>query len=64
MAKEIKVRFAFERSTKGAHRYQEIDAKGNVIDKLEDTVIGTLYIRKSALGDTPTTNLEVNIVGK
>lgn len=55
----IKVKFKFERSTKGTHKYQEVDAKGNV--KENDYVIGGLYLRKSAIGDTPPPTVEVTV---
>lgn len=64
MAKELKVRFVFERSTKGAHRYQEVDAKGAPVEGMDGAAIGTLYLRKSAIGDEPAKNLEVTIIGK
>jgi hypothetical protein len=43
----IEVRLMFEKETKGALRYQEIDEKGEVIEQAW-AKIGTLYMRKSA----------------
>jgi hypothetical protein len=43
----IDVRFRFERETKGALRYAEIDDKGEVIEQAWAKV-GTMYLRKSA----------------
>ena len=42
-------KFQFERETSGAVRFQEIDAKGEVVE-LAFATIGTLYLRKTALG--------------
>lgn len=47
MEKELE--FKFERETKGAVRYFEVDDEGRKIDNIQDAVIGTIYIRKSAL---------------
>lgn len=47
MKKTIKM--VLERETKGAVRYMEVDASGNQLE-LQDSTIGTLYIRKTALG--------------
>jgi len=60
MEKEIK--FKFERETKGAVRYMEVDDKGN---KAEEYSIGTLYVRKSTLGDKlpPPKTITVTIKG-
>ena len=37
--------FVHETSTKGAHRYQEVDDKGQPLE-MSEAKIGTLYIRK------------------
>lgn len=56
MAKEIKVKFVHERSTKGAHRYQEVDKDGKTLTTSDDAVVGSLYLRKSKIGeDAPKT---------
>lgn len=60
----MKVLFDFEYETKGAVRYQEIDADGNPLKIGKGASIGTLYIRKEAL---PTNfqrrlNVEINIL--
>jgi hypothetical protein len=47
----LTVAFAFARETKGALRYEEIDAHGNPLPIEAGAQIGTLYIRKSALKD-------------
>lgn len=47
MEKELE--FKLERETKGAVRYFEVDDEGRRIDNIQDAVIGTVYIRKSAL---------------
>ena len=43
----IEAKFTFERETKGAIRYQEIDAKGAIIEQ-PWCKVGALYLRKSA----------------
>lgn len=45
----IKIKFALERETKGAVRFQEVDGKGAALDIADGAQIGTLYVRKSAL---------------
>ncbi len=52
--------FEYEKSTKGAHRYREVDDDGKEI-QIVDSVIGVLYVRKSALGETPIKRLHVEI---
>ena len=56
--------FQFERSTKGAHRLQELDAASNVVGPADGAWIGTLYVRKSAVGAEPpmALRLEVSII--
>ena len=58
----ITVRFQFERETKGALRFQEVDADGKVIEQAWSRV-GTIYLRKSALerGVPFPLNLDVTI---
>ena len=46
MAK-FKVIFKFEKETKGALRYEEVDEKGEAIEQAW-AKIGSLYLRKSA----------------
>jgi len=45
--------FQFRNSTKGAHRYEEIDLQGTVLKMSEGAKIGTMYIRKSAMPEAP-----------
>ncbi len=54
------VNFAFEKSTKGAHRFKEVDGDNNPIEYTE-AAIGTLYIRKSFFGDNAPKSLTVDI---
>lgn len=51
---DLKIVFEYERSTKGAHRYQE---------KAEATepIVGTLYVRKWAVGNDAPEKLTVVI---
>lgn len=47
------VALQLEKETKGALRYQEVGPSGAPVE-LADAVIGTLYVRKSAMeGKTP-----------
>jgi hypothetical protein len=48
----IEMRFKLEKETKGALRYQEVDEKGEVIERAW-AKIGTLYVRKSAFERGP-----------
>lgn len=41
--------FAFEKETKGAVRYHEIDKSGKVLESPDEYVVGTLYVRKHVL---------------
>jgi hypothetical protein len=59
----MRIRFQFERDTKGALRYAEVDDDGKLIEQAWATV-GSLYIRKSSLkrGDPFPRELNVPIV--
>ena len=46
----ITAKFVLERETKGAVRYQEVDASGNPLE-MTAAKIGTLYIRKITFGN-------------
>ena len=48
----LTVQFKFLASTKGAHRYVEMDSQGNEL-KMNEAQIGALYVRKSAMPDAP-----------
>lgn len=56
------VRMALERETKGAVRYNEVDAEGAPVDK-DAAVLTNLYIRKSALQGAAPAKLTVTIEG-
>ncbi len=45
----MRVLFEYEKSTKGAHRYKEVDDESQPIKINEGAQIGTLYIRRTAL---------------
>ena len=51
---ELHVVFEYERSTKGTHRYQEIP-------ETTEPIIGTLYIRKWAVGENAPDRLSLTI---
>jgi hypothetical protein len=42
--------FAFDQSTTGAHRFKELTEEGGLA-KQDEALVGTLYLRKSAVGD-------------
>lgn len=44
----IQIEFVFERETKGAVRYQQVDASGSPING-DDALVGTMYVRKAKL---------------
>lgn len=50
----VTAHFMFERATPGTNRYMEVDGNGNKKSNADGAVIGTLYIRKTAVsGDLP-----------
>lgn len=55
---QIKVTMVTDKVTKGAIRFAEHDAEGKVTDT---TGIGAIYIRKSVLGSTPPSSIEVTV---
>ena len=57
------VKFIFERSTKGAHRFQEIDPETQETRTQQDPncIVGTLYLRKLGFGEKAPSHLEVTI---
>ena len=59
--KTYEVLFQFERSTKGAHRFQEVDKNGKVLTTNDDAVIGTLYLRKSKVGDKEPKSIKMTL---
>ena len=46
--KALQAIFKFEKETKGAVRYQEVDDQEQLIDQ-SNALVGTLYLRKDAL---------------
>ncbi len=59
------VKFIFERSTKGAHRFQEVEADSHkaITQSDPECVVGTLYLRKKGFSETAPPYLEVTIQG-
>lgn len=43
--------FNFEKATTGAVRFQEANAEGVALTTADGAKIGTLYVRKTAVGD-------------
>lgn len=55
------VPFVLEKETPGAYRFKEVDADGKAIEGMDNVVVGTLYVRKSAIKGTCPGRLFVNI---
>ena len=53
--KRIILTFKKEKETKGTFRYQEVEGPGG------ETVVGSLYVKKTSLGDEPPERLRVTI---
>ena len=53
--KRLVLVFSKEKETKGTYRYQELEAS----DK--DTAVGSLYLKKSMVGDPPPAQVRVTI---
>lgn len=53
--------FAWAKETPGTHQYHEVDAKGHALKADTGAVIGTLYVRKSALNGVKPERLEVTV---
>jgi hypothetical protein len=51
---ELNIVFKYERSTKGAHRYQEEQ-------EATEAIVGTLYVRKWAIGENAPDTLTLKI---
>lgn len=49
----ITVKMKFEKETKGAVRYQEVDGNGDPVEISNGAVLGSLYIRKSGINGVP-----------
>lgn len=60
MATSKTLSFELEKETKGAVRYSEVDENGHKIE-MENVVVGTIYIRKSSLGDQRPAVLTVTV---
>lgn len=60
----IRVRYEMEKATPGTIRYREVDSHGNPPSSIEEAVAPTLYIRKTALGDSIPQQLEVTITAR
>lgn len=57
MTTAINAQFTFERETKGTFVYVEDGPK-------DQHKVGTLYIKKSAMGSTPDDKIEIAIISK
>lgn len=53
--KSLVLQFRKEKETKGTYRYQELEGSSG------DAVVGSLYVRKGAFGDSPPERLQVTI---
>lgn len=61
MTLPLKLRFSFERETKNTIRYQELDDLGQPHEDLRDAIVGTVYIKKRALGAPPPQQLTLTL---
>lgn len=55
---DISLHFTIEKETKGAVRFKEVNADGS---EAFDPKIGTLYVRKSAMGGKLVQNLTMTV---
>lgn len=55
--------FKLRNETPGTVRYSEVNVKGEEAKAGEGMVVGTLYVRKDQLGDTPPQSLKVTVEG-
>jgi hypothetical protein len=53
--KRLVLIFSMQKETKGTYRYQEVEDAGR------DTVVGSLYVKKAMVGDSPPAQLRVTI---
>ncbi len=60
---KLTLNFAWEKETPGTMRYKEVDDKGFAISA-QNIKVGTLYIKKSALGSDAPMRLEVQITAQ
>ena len=50
----LTIKFEHLESTKGAHKFGEIDSQGNVLNPMSPgAVVGSLYVRKTSLLEAP-----------
>jgi hypothetical protein len=55
--KSLVLIFNKEKETKGTYRYQEVEAADR------ETAVGSLYLKKTVVGDPPPAQLRVTIEG-
>ncbi len=57
------VKFIFERSTKGAHRFAECDSDTHkaITQSDPECIVGTLYLRKKGFGENAPPYIEITI---
>ncbi len=53
------VQMAFLGSTKNTHRFQEVDGNGVPVE--DGFLIGSLYLRKDVIGETPPEGITVTV---
>lgn len=59
-SKASTIRFKFKSSTKGAHRYAEVDGDDDEVE-FKEAAVGVIYIRQTAFGKNAPAYLEVKI---
>lgn len=52
--------FVFKKETKGAVAFEEVDENGKVLD-MADASIGSIYLRKSALGGAVPKTIQISV---
>lgn len=60
---QLKATFVLEKQTPGAIRFMEVDDAGQKLKTSDGAKIGTIYVRKTALGDTVPQKISVIIDG-
>lgn len=59
--KTVVCHFRFKNATPGALRYEQVNEKGEVYSIANGALIGTLYLRKSAMGSSEPKTLTVPV---
>lgn len=55
---EKTLKFVLEAETRGAFRYREINARGDIL-QIKDAIVGMLYLRKTYVGELPSEHFQM-----